>query len=60
MDSYKFLKAQHDEILEQQNKKLAKRIGDECFGEASPAQIERIYRILAGEEPSDGHKADGK
>lgn len=58
MDSYEFLKAQHEEILRQQNKKMAKRIGDECFGEASPAQIERIYLILAGEEPSDGDKAE--
>ena len=46
MDSYEKLKAQRDDILQREARELAKRIGDECFGEATEQQVERIYLVL--------------
>lgn len=50
MSEYERLKAQKEAILQRQWEKLAKRIADICFGEATQLQIQRIYCVLANIE----------
>lgn len=55
MSEYERLKAQKEAILQRQWEKLAKRIADVCFGEATQLQIQRIYCVLANIEIPPHH-----